>query len=393
MQLTGRVSQSEPAWREVPAAWQQPDWHGHPAHGAVRDVLCSAGPLVEATEVLAVREALAAVASGAARVIQAGDCAESFADCTPDGAAARISVLGRLAERLRSRTGQGVVQLGRMAGQFAKPRSSPTETVDGVLLPAYRGDLVNSSAPDAGSRRHDPHRMVRAYRASAEVMAGLRARRRGGLGPWSSHEALVLDYEEALTRTAPGAGGRFLGSTHVPWVGARTGQLSGPHVGLLASVSNPVACKIGPSTAPGDVVRLCEVLDPDRVPGRLTLIVRMGRDRVAEVLPSVVDAVRRAGHPVVWLSDPMHGNTFRAECGVKTRRVADLIAEARCFRSVVERAGLHAGGLHLEVAAGSVTECLGGPVRDEAALGERYESLCDPRLNPEQALHLVDAVF
>lgn len=403
MQLAGRLTQREPAGRESPPASQQPDWHTHPDFGRVHGALLSARPLVSAAETEAAREALAAVASGFARVLQAGDCAESFADSGPARTREKVAVLGRLAEQLGRRTSQDVVRFGRMAGQYAKPRSRPTETVGGAEIPVYRGDSVNSAAPDVHARRHDPHRMLRAYGASAKVMGALRGHRwdaaqdpgsgEGWRGPWSSHEALVLDYENALVRRDPATGRRFLGSTHFPWAGARTRQPGGAHVRLLSSVSNPVGCKIEPSATPREVVRLCEVLDPDRVPGRLTLIVRMGKASVAEALPPIVRAVRRSGHPVVWLSDPMHGNTFRTGSGIKTRHLGDLIEEARCFRQVVEDAGMHAGGLHLEVASGEVTECLGGPVRDEAALEERYESLCDPRLNPVQALELIDTVF
>lgn len=402
-QLAGRLTQREPAGRKPLSAAQQPDWHAHPDHGRVRGALLSARPLVSAAEVEAAREALAAVASGSALVLQAGDCAESFADSTPARTRAKVAVLGLLAEHLGRRTSQDVVRFGRMAGQYAKPRSRPTETVDGAEIPVYRGDLVNSAVPDVQARQHDPHRMLLAYGASAKVMGALRGHRReeienpgsgeGWRGPWSSHEALVLDYESALVRTDPATGRRFLASTHFPWAGARTRQPEGAHVRLLSSVGNPVGCKIEPSATPQEVLRLCEVLDPDRVPGRLTLVVRMGKASVTEALPPIVRAVRRSGHPVVWLSDPMHGNTVRTGSGIKTRHLRDLVEEARRFRHVVEDAGMHAGGLHLEVASGEVTECLGGPVRDEAALEERYESLCDPRLNPVQALELIDAVF
>ncbi|WP_314173793.1 3-deoxy-7-phosphoheptulonate synthase [Streptomyces winkii] len=396
MQLTGSRSPAGPAATGA-AAPQQPDWADHPDLPLVRGQLAAAQALVTAEEVAAARRALASAARGSARVLQAGDCAESFADGDSARTASKAAVLASLAGRLRERTGEDVVVFGRMGGQYAKPRSRPAETVNGVELPAYRGDLVNSATADARSRRHDPRRMLRAYGAASRVLEALRAGYghggRAAGGPWVCHEALVLDWEESLLRTDPVTGRRFLSSTHFPWAGARTRQPEGAHVRLLASVVNPVGCKVGPSADPRDVVRLCEVLDPEREPGRLTLIVRMGAAALPRLLPEVVRRVRRAGHPVVWLSDPMHGNTVRTPSGLKTRHLDDMIEEARGFVRVVESAGAHPGGLHLEVADRDVTECVGGPVAGESALGARYESLCDPRLRPEQARMLIDAVL
>ena len=400
MQITGPRAPAGPA-APYAAAPQQPDWADHPDLPLVRGELAAARALVTAEEVAAARRALASAARGSARVLQAGDCAESFADDGAARTAAKAAALASLAGRLHERTGEDVALFGRMAGQYAKPRSRPVETVEGVELPAYRGDLINSATADARSRRHDPHRMLRAHRAASRVLGALRAHHGDGAadtpggtdGPWVCHEALVLDWEESLLRTDPVTGGSFLSSTHFPWVGARTRQPEGAHVRLLASVVNPVGCKIGPSADPEDVIRLCEVLDPEREPGRLTLIVRMGAAALPELLPEVVRRVRRAGHPVVWLSDPMHGNTVRTLSGRKTRYLDDVIEEARCFMRVVESAGAHPGGLHLEVADREVTECVGGPVADESQLGARYESLCDPRLCPEQARMLIDAVL
>ncbi|NLU76607.1 3-deoxy-7-phosphoheptulonate synthase [Streptomyces sp. HNM0575] len=418
MQLTGTRPAGRPAATRSPAPPQQPDWDDHPDLERIRGELAAARGLVTAEEVAAARRALASVARGSARALQAGDCAEGFADSGRPRTRAKAAALGGLAGHVSRRVGEDVVLFARMAGQYAKPRSHGTETLDGAELPVYRGDLVNSPAADAASRRHDPHRMLRAYRAGAEVLdalrdhhrdhhgdgdrdgrTGARGERQGEeqgpkeRGPWVCHEALVLDYEEPQLRVDPLTGGTYLSSTHFPWVGARTRQPDGAHVRLLASVGNPVGCKIGPSADPQSVVRLCEALDPDREPGRLTLIVRMGRAALPELLPDVVRHVRRAGHPVVWLSDPMHGNTVRTRSGLKTRHLDDMIEEARCFVRVLEGARLHPGGLHLEVADHEVTECVGGPVRDESALAARYESLCDPRLGPEQARQLVDAVL
>jgi 3-deoxy-7-phosphoheptulonate synthase len=325
-------------------------------------------------------------------VLQAGDCAESFGDATLSHTAAKVALLDRLAAALHRQTGRGVVRLGRIAGQYAKPRSQAVETVGGTQIPVFRGHMINSAKPDAAARQHDPRRMLWALHAGGEVMRALAAHRAGDpAGPWSSHEALVIDYESALVRTGP-SGRPFLGSTHLPWVGERTRQLDHAHVRLLAAVRNPVACKLGPGTDPATVTELCAVLDPEREPGRLALIVRMGR-AIDGVLPAVVRAVRDAGHPVVWLSDPMHANTVRAASGHKTRHLTDMVAEVRAFRRVLAEQRAHAGGLHLEVATADVTECVGGPVPDDRALHLRYTSLCDPRLNPAQALQLIDRGF
>ncbi|HEU0088183.1 MAG TPA: 3-deoxy-7-phosphoheptulonate synthase [Pseudonocardiaceae bacterium] len=264
-------------------------------------------------------------------------------------------------------------------------------------LPAFRGHMVNSELPTLTAREHDPERMLCAYRASAQVhraLAADRGRRAAaglaptGSGAWSSHEALVIDYEASAIRTDPATGCGFLGSTHLPWVGERTRQPQSAHVRLLAAVANPVGCKLGPSAGPAEVAHLGELLDPDRRPGRLVLIVRMGASRIAEALPPVVAAVRRGSHPVVWVSDPMHGNTVRSGTGRKTRHLTDMIAEVQAFRSILTRLGEHPAGLHLEVAVTEVTECVGGSVREDM-LPQHYTTLCDPRLNPEQAHELL----
>jgi 3-deoxy-7-phosphoheptulonate synthase len=381
-----------PDWAGLPAA-QQPDWGSHPELTRCRRLLAAAPPLTGPGELAELAARLADVAAGRAVLLQAGDCAEDPADCSPAGVAARVAVLGRLATGLAGGHGLPVVAVGRMGGQFAKPRSRPTELHRGRPLPSFRGHMINGPGPSAAARRHDPRRLVRAYQASAVVQDCLRRHRRdrppGRSGPWSSHEALVLDYEGSLVRADPATGRPFLGSTHLPWVGERTRQLDHAHLHLLAAVTNPLACKVGPRMDPATVARLCDVLDPDRVPGRLTLVTRMGRHRVRAALPPVVAAVRRAGHPVTWLCDPMHGNTVAAAGGRKTRYLADLLAETAAFRAVLERQRVHPAGLHLEVAAGEVTECVGGAVPDEATLGRSYRTLCDPRLTADQAEELI----
>ncbi len=387
-----RIHPAPGRWRELygDQAEQQPDWAQHPDLEPCRATLATAPALVEEADVAALRDALATVAVGAAQVLHLGDCAESFAETDAPHVLAKLAVLHGLADTLADRENAAVLRIGRIGGQFAKPRSRPTEHLDGQVLPAFRGHLINSEAPNPAARRHDPNRMVLAYLVSADVLDLLaqdRAERSAGDGPWASHDALVLDYEAALVRT--GAAGRFLASTHLPWVGDRTRQPGSAHVRLLADVHNPVACKVGPTTRPEELLAICARLDPDRVPGRLTLIVRLGAAEVEARLPALVKAVRGQGHPVVWLSDPMHGNTRRTEDGRKTRLLEDIVAEAVAFRRVLRGLREHPGGLHLEVAATEVTECVGGPVRALAGLSRRYTTLCDPRLNPAQTRQLL----
>lgn len=380
-------------WRYLPAV-QQPAWWRHPAHGRTVDVLAGAPALVAPDELRALRGSLAEVARGRAQVMQLGDCAESFFECTLGVTVEKLGVLDQLADRFSAVSDLPTVRIGRMGGQFAKPRSADRERVGDVELPVFRGHLVNSELPTPAARQHDPRRMLWAYQASSKVHGWVRPRRHSAatadLGPWTSHEALVLDYEGALLRRDELTGERFLGSTHLPWIGERTRQLDGAHVAMLATVSNPIGCKIGPTVDPETVVRLCELLDPQRTPGRLVLIARLGHSKVTEVLPPLVRAVRESGHPVVWLCDPMHGNTVRSSLGVKTRFLADVLREAVLFRSVLQDEGQHPGGLHLEVAANEVAECLGGPVHDEADMHAPSWSLCDPRFSPQQARLLVD---
>jgi 3-deoxy-7-phosphoheptulonate synthase len=381
----------------LPAA-QQPDWRDHPAYDHAVTTLAGLPPLVLPEELRVLRDGLAEVAAGNARVLQIGDCAESFYDSTADHTERRIAALDELAARFAARVGQEVLRIGRVGGQYAKPRTQPFEVVDGVTLPAFRGHLVNSEAPSEAARGHDPRRLVWGYHFADEVQRALRARRLeetgpGAVhtGPWSSHDALVLDYECGLLRTDGDV--RYLASTHLPWLGVRTADPEGAHVALLRDTANPVAAKVGPATSPSRLRALCAALDPGREPGRLTLIARLGAAAVEEALPPLVRAVVDAGHPVVWLSDPMHGNTVRTPSGLKTRHLDTLVAEARAFRSVLEGLGQHAGGLHLETATDAVTECVGGTVKSEEELAAHYTSLCDPRLNREQAAELVDRVY
>lgn len=372
-----------PAWTRLPAD-QQPGWAAHPELPGVRRRLAESAPLVSLDAALRLTGELAAASAGEALVLQAGDCAESFDELSPAHTRAKLAVLDAVADRMAALAGRPVVRIGRLGGQFAKPRSVPTEEVDGRTLWAFRGHAVNSAAPDPAGRRPDPRRLLRAYHASDLVISRLPRR------TWASHEALLIDYEAPLVRVRDGL--RYLSSTHLPWLGYRTSRPDHAHVALLAGVVNPLAVKVGPGTTAEQAVRLCAVLDPERRPGRLTLIVRLGHARVRSLLPPVVEAVRAAGHPVVWLCDPLHGNTFSLGDGVKTRRLADAVAEARAFDDVLTGCGVRPGGLHLELAADDVTECVGGGT-GEADLHRRYRSLCDPRLNPGQAMLLLDRLF
>ncbi|MCD9145508.1 3-deoxy-7-phosphoheptulonate synthase [Streptomyces albireticuli] len=375
-------------------ALQQPDWSDAPQIRRVRDELSSRPALVRSADVRTLRAHLAQVARGESQVVQAGDCAEDPAECTSGYVARKAGLLDVLAGVMKMITHKPVVRAGRMAGQFAKPRSRPTEVVGGAELPVYRGHMVNSPEPHPERRRPDPQRLLSGYLAAGEAMSHLGwlapARRSGVCPPvWTSHEALLLDYELPMVR-ADETGRALLTSTHWPWIGERTRQVDGAHVALLAEVANPVACKVGPTMDPAELLTLCELLDPAREHGRLTLIARMGADAVSERLPALVEAVRAEGHPVIWLTDPMHGNTVTAPDGLKTRLLDTVVREVRGFQCSVRTAGGVAGGLHLETTPEDVTEC----VRDESGLahvGDKYTSFCDPRLNPAQAIEVVSA--
>ncbi|SCL41873.1 3-deoxy-D-arabinoheptulosonate-7-phosphate synthase [Micromonospora pallida] len=383
-------------WEGRPAV-QQPDWRDHPAYQEACRSLASAPPLVTATEIRQLREALSRLATTGALLLQLGDCAESFYECTPRHTAEKLKVIDWLGDRLGELTGRSVVRVGRMGGQFAKPRSQALEWHDALSIPSFRGHMINSDLATSVARKANPRRMVWAYEASDQVQRVMRTYRRENgptaatEGPWSSHEALVVDYESRLIRRDPDTDDRYLGSTHLPWVGERTRQPAEAHVALLSAVVNPVGCKIGPTASPDDILEVCAALDPRREPGRLVLIPRMGRDRIQEALPPIVRAVVNAGHPVVWLSDPMHGNTVTSQVGLKTRHLTDVITEALRFRDILEGNRQHAAGLHIEMAADDVTECIGGSVENEDELPRHYTSLCDPRLNVNQATALIEA--
>ncbi|MFG1811980.1 3-deoxy-7-phosphoheptulonate synthase [Streptomyces sp. NPDC049040] len=379
----------------VRGALQQPEWGDLLQVDRVGAELAARPTLVRPDDVATMRTLLGKVALGEAMVVQSGDCAEDPQECTPRDVARKAAVLDLLAGSLGLITGKPVLRAGRIAGQFAKPRSTVTEEVDGLVLPSFRGHMVNGPEPDPESRRADPLRILIGYMAASDIIdhLGWRARAAGRdvVEPlvWTSHEALLLDYEIPMLRIDE-QGRLFLGSTHWPWIGERTRQLDGAHVALLSQVSNPVACKVGPTMEPDELVALCERLDAWRDPGKLTLIARMGADAVADRLPRLVEAVREAGHPVIWLTDPMHGNTVTSPDGYKTRIVETVSLEVSRFVDAVRGAGGVAGGLHLETTPDDVTEC--ATTKDDLdSVGERYTSFCDPRLTPGQAMSVISS--
>jgi 3-deoxy-7-phosphoheptulonate synthase len=429
------------AWREL-AALQQPDWPDLDALDRALKHISTLPPLVFAGEARRLTDAMAEVQAGRAFLLQAGDCAESFADFSADAIRDKLKVILQMAVVLTYGSGVPVVKVGRIAGQFAKPRSSPTETIGTATLPSFRGHMVHDDAATADARRPDPERLIAAYHQSASTLNLLRAFTKGGFADlsqvhvwnqefvstssegrryeaiaaeieralrfmkacgidltskaelqqvdfWTSHESLLLGYEEALTRQDSLTGQWYDCSAHMLWVGDRTRQPDGAHVRFLAGVGNPVACKLGPATTPDEAVALCGVLDPDRTPGRLTLVSRMGAGAVEERLPALIQAVREAGHPVSWICDPMHGNTFVSPGGRKTRRFDDVLAEIRGFFLACRSQGTWPGGVHVELTGDDVTECLGGAEEVfEDQLNVRYTTTCDPRLNARQSLDL-----
>ncbi len=377
---------------------QQPQWADPDQVRGIRTELSGRPGLVNSADVARLRKDLAQVAKGRARVVQTGDCAEDPAESGPDEVIRKAGLVEVLAGIMKMISRKPVIAAGRMAGQFGKPRSRPTQRVGDLELPAYRGHMVNSPEPDPAGRQPDPNRLLAGYQAARDVMRHL-----GWCDPdsdencvldddlpvWTSHEALLLDYELPMLRRDEN-GGLLLTSTHWPWVGERTRQADGAHVALLADVINPVACKLGPTATVDEVLGLCARLDPDRTPGRLTLIARMGADTVAERLPALVRAVVAAGHPVIWLCDPMHANTVTAPDGHKTRFLETIVREVEEFQDAVESAGGVAGGLHLETVPDDTTECVPNESYVDQ-VGTKYTSFCDPRLNPHQAIAVVSA--
>jgi 3-deoxy-7-phosphoheptulonate synthase len=423
-------------WRDMPAA-QQPEWGSPEAMSQVVERLRTLPPLVFAGECDELRARLAAVARGEAFLLQGGDCAETFAGTSADAIRDKIKTLLQMAVVLAFGASLPVVKVGRLAGQFGKPRSNNWEIRDGLTLPAYRGDAVNDIEFTAAARTPDPQRLLRAYNSAAATLNLVRAFTQGGYADlrqvhewnrgflrgsaamaryeqvardidralrfvascgtdpaefrtvdlYTSHEALLLEYEDALTRIDWRTGLPYDCSAHFLWIGERTRQLDGAHVTWAAGIRNPIGVKLGPTTTAVDALALVDRLDPDREPGRLTFITRMGARNIRDTLPRLVREVTASGAQVVWVCDPMHGNTYEAPSGVKTRRFGDVIDEVRGFFEVHHELGTFPGGVHVELTGEDVTECVGGSGGlGEVDLATRYDSVCDPRLSHQQSL-------
>ena len=438
---------------EAKKPWTSSSWRGHAAaqspispdeaHLARVEVeLATKPPLVFAGEARRLQEHLGQVASGKAFLLQAGDCAESFHEGSADAIRDKLKVILQMAVALTYAAGVPVVKVGRIAGQFAKPRSENFETINGVELPAFRGHIVNGEEFTKEARTPNPERLLAAYNQSTATLNLLRAFTTGGFAAlsrvhawnqefvenslegkrysiiadeiersltfmkacgidmlddpalqgvdfYTSHEALILPYEQALTRQDSLTGDWYDCSAHMLWIGYRTAQLDGAHVEFLRGVSNPLGLKVGTSMTVDELRRLADVLNPENVPGRLTLISRMGHENIAKKLPELVDAMRSDGRNVLWTCDPMHGNTFKASGGQKTRHFDDILSETSQFFSLLQSLDTWPGGLHIELTGDNVTECLGGGSRlEEQHLDDNYTSICDPRLNATQSLDM-----
>jgi 3-deoxy-7-phosphoheptulonate synthase len=380
----------------TPASWRTLEARHQPAYAdadaldcALRE-LAAYPPLVPAAEAHALKAELAEAQEGRAFLLQGGDCAESFAEFSPETIRGTALLIEAMARRLASASGLRIVRVGRIAGQFAKPRSRELEHKDGRALPMYRGDIVNGLAFDESARRPDPERMFRAYGQSAATLSHLRALARPE-PLYTSHEALLLPYEQALTRR-DGAGW-YGSSAHFLWVGDRTRFAASAHVEYLRGLTNPIGIKCGPTLGSGTLLELLEILNPAREPGRITLVSRMGLDEVEAALPPLLRAVAGEGHPVLWACDPMHGNTERTSSGYKTRPLGRILGELRAFFEAARSEGVTGGGIHVEMTGRDVTECTGGAVPvTERDLAARYQTHCDPRLNRAQAMEVAELV-
>jgi 3-deoxy-7-phosphoheptulonate synthase len=424
-------------WRNLPIK-QQPQWADPDAVAAVSAEISTLPPLVFAGEVDNLRDRLARAASGRAFLLQGGDCAETFAGATAEQIRNRIKTVLQMAVVLTYGASMPIVKMGRMAGQFAKPRSSDTETRGDVTLPAYRGDIVNGYDFTAASRQPDPQRLLKGYHTAASTINLIRAFTQGGFADlrevhswnkgfaqnpanqqyerlageidraikfmeaagadfdelrrvefYTGHEGLLMDYERPMTRIDSRTGTPYNTSAHFVWIGERTRELDGAHVDYFSKIRNPIGVKLGPTTSPETALELIDKLDPDREPGRLTFITRMGAGKIRDALPPLLEAVRDSGATPLWVTDPMHGNGITTPTGYKTRRFDDVVDEVRGFFEAHRSVGTFPGGIHVELTGDDVTECLGGSeMIDEATLATRYESLCDPRLNHMQSLEL-----
>jgi len=437
--MTNELSSwNKKSWLNYPAL-QQPNWPDVNEHHAVLEKISKLPPLVFAGEIRRLKEMLAKAAAGEAFLLQGGDCAEDFANCTAPAIRETLKVILQMAVILTYAGGKPVIKTGRIAGQYAKPRSADTEIVNGVEIPSYRGDMVNSPEPTAAARQPDPQRLLNGYYLAASTMNILRAFTRGGYGAlhrvhawnnefvkrspmgqsyerlakhiadaihfmqviglntdipqlnqaefFTSHEALLLGYEEALTRKDSTTGDWYDCSGHLLWIGERTRQVDGAHVEFFRGVLNPVGVKIGPDYEIDDIRRLITRLNPKNEPGRLTLITRFGCKKIEQLLPPLLKAIKNEGFQIVWSCDPMHGNTYTAATGHKTRNFDEILQEIRSFFAIHWDTGTIPGGMHFELTGEDVTECTGGG-RNIQDLNLNYQTNCDPRLNAEQSLEL-----
>jgi 3-deoxy-7-phosphoheptulonate synthase len=430
------------SWRNLPAKHIPADYPDEAALAAAEAELRRMPPLVFAGEARRLKSLLGDIAAGRAFLLQGGDCAESFKEFSADNIRDTFRLILQMALILTFAGGKPVVKVGRLAGQFAKPRSASTETIEGVTLPSYRGDIINGMEFTPEARAPDPNRLLKAYAQSSSTLNLLRAFAGGGYADlhnmhrwtlgfvadspqgaryrelsdklsealdflaaigvsadtfpamrqvefFTAHEALLLGYEEALTRVDSTTGDWYDVSAHLLWIGERTRQLDGAHVEFCRGVKNPIGLKVGPTLEPDELIRLIDALNPEDEPGRLTLYGRFGAEKIAARLPMLMNATRSEGRQVVWAIDPMHGNTLTANNGYKTRPFDRILSEVRSFIEIAEAEGIHPGGVHLEMTGQNVTECLGGAKAvSEGDLADRYHTHCDPRLNGEQSLEL-----
>ncbi|MCA9198146.1 MAG: 3-deoxy-7-phosphoheptulonate synthase class II [Planctomycetales bacterium] len=442
-ELPSRSEWRVDSWKEFPAK-QQPTYLDSAEFQKVFSRLCTLPPLVSSWEVDKLREQIALAQDGSAWLLQGGDCAESFDECTSASIASKLKVLLQMSLVLIFGAKQRIVRVGRIAGQYAKPRSSDTETQGETTLPSYRGDLINSAAFDAAQRKNDPWLMLRGYERSALTLNFIRSLSEGGFADlhhpeywnldfvadspeceryqkmvaslrdaldfietistnpfpelrrvdfFTSHEALHLPYEEALTRESVRGTGWYNLGTHFPWIGERTREIGGAHIELLRGIRNPMGVKVGPTADPDEIVELVRLLNPDNMPGRITLIHRIGNGKVEQTLPNLIEAVAASGQQVLWVCDPMHGNTVSAKSGHKTRKFDDVLGELRSAFAVHRECHSRLGGVHLELTGENVTECLGGATGlSEDDLHTAYNTTCDPRLNYEQAMEIAFSI-
>lgn len=429
------------SWRGFPIK-QQPEYQDLEALKKTEESLAHFPPLVTIDEIEKLKNELALVCNQKAFLLQCGDCAESFAEFSHDNLKSFFRTLMQMTATLMYGTKKPIVKVGRIAGQYAKPRSQGEEIIDNVSLPSYRGDIINSIKFDENARKSDPQRLTDAYFYSSASLNYLRSLALGGYGSlkkinkwneefvhslssknstheiveqinnyltfieacgvdtssvpqfttanfYTSHEALLLNYEQAFVNQDPETGKYYDQSAHMVWIGDRTRSLNEAHVEFMRGISNPIAFKVGPSISKDDLINLLEVLNPENTPGRITLISRMGADKIEQLLPPLVEEVKKAGKNVVWSCDPMHGNTIKSESGYKTRKFDDILSEIRSFFNVHRGLGTYAGGIHFEMTGQDVTECLGGDQKiSDHDLKDRYHTHCDPRLNSNQSIEL-----